>query len=102
LTEYQFFYDISIFATQTSQDYHQGSSKKIAVPDIKEIIPGLKSRSEQRIKAIPSSLKIGRFLKIKGDLFFTLKEKWKTMLTIYFFTHQFICNTEKYSIYGTF
>jgi DNA-binding GntR family transcriptional regulator len=58
---------------------------------------------EQRIKAIPSSAKISKFLKIKkGDPVLHLERKLETNITGLYLYSSIYCNTEKYSIYGTF
>jgi GntR family transcriptional regulator/GntR family frlABCD operon transcriptional regulator len=58
---------------------------------------------EQRIKAIPASGKISRFLRIKtGEPVLHLERKMETNITGLFVYSSIYCNTEKYSIYGTF
>jgi GntR family transcriptional regulator/GntR family frlABCD operon transcriptional regulator len=58
---------------------------------------------EQRIKAIPVSPKICRFLKIKkGEPVLYLERKLETNVSGLFLYSSIYCNTEKYSIYGTF
>jgi GntR family transcriptional regulator/GntR family frlABCD operon transcriptional regulator len=60
-------------------------------------------RGEQRIKAIPASPKISRFLKIKkGEPILHLERKMETNIPGLFLYSSIYCNTEKYSIYGTF
>jgi DNA-binding GntR family transcriptional regulator len=58
---------------------------------------------EQRIKAIPASSKIGGFLKIKkGEPVLHLERRLETNISGLFVYSSIYCNTEKYSIYGTF
>jgi DNA-binding GntR family transcriptional regulator len=58
---------------------------------------------EQRIKAIQASGKISRFLKIKnGEPVLHLERKMETNIQGLFIYSSIYCNTEKYSIYGTF
>ena len=58
---------------------------------------------EQRIKAIPASLKISRFLQIKkGEPVLHLERKMETNNSGLFLYSSIFCNTEKYSIFGRF
>ncbi|HVN59025.1 MAG TPA: GntR family transcriptional regulator [Bacteroidales bacterium] len=58
---------------------------------------------EQRIKAIPVSGKISRYLRIKkGMPVLHLERKMETNITGLYIYSSIFCNTEKYSIYGTF
>ena len=58
---------------------------------------------EQRIKAIPSSLKISRFLQLKkGEPVLHLERKMETNNPGLFLYSSIFCNTEKYSIFGRF
>jgi GntR family transcriptional regulator/GntR family frlABCD operon transcriptional regulator len=58
---------------------------------------------EQRIKAIPASGKISRFLKIKtGEPVLHLERKMETNTPGLFIYSSIYCNTEKYAIFGTF
>ena len=58
---------------------------------------------EQRIKAIRSSGKISRFLKIiKGEPVLHLERKMATNINGLFIYSSIYCNTSRYSIYGTF
>jgi len=60
-------------------------------------------RGEQRLKAIPASSKISRFLKIKnGEPVLHLERKLETNIPGLYLYSSIYCNTEKYSIYGTF
>jgi len=58
---------------------------------------------EQRIKAIPASGKIRRYLKIKnGEPVLHLERKMTTNTNGLFIYSSIYCNTSRYSIYGTF
>lgn len=58
---------------------------------------------EQRIKAIPASGKISRFLKIKaGEPVLHLERKMATNINGLYIYSSIYCNTSRYSIYGTF
>ncbi len=58
---------------------------------------------EQRIKAIPASLKISRFLNLKkGEPVLHLERKLETNNPVLFLYSSIFCNTEKYSIFGRF
>lgn len=58
---------------------------------------------EQRIKAIPASGKISRFLRIRrGEPVLHLERKMETNVPGLYLYSSIYCNTEKYSIYGTF
>ncbi len=58
---------------------------------------------DQRIKAIPASAKIGKFLKIKkGQPVLHLERKMETNIPGLFLYSSIFCNTEKYSIFGRF
>jgi DNA-binding GntR family transcriptional regulator len=58
---------------------------------------------EQRIKAIPASAKISRFLKLgKNQPVLHLERKMETNYTGLFVYSSIFCNTEKYSIFGRF
>jgi GntR family transcriptional regulator/GntR family frlABCD operon transcriptional regulator len=58
---------------------------------------------EQRIKAISSTLKISRFLKLeKGQPVLHLERKLETNNPGLFLYSSIYCNTEKYSIFGRF
>jgi GntR family transcriptional regulator/GntR family frlABCD operon transcriptional regulator len=98
------FYDISYIANVnlpriTSRQFEDKSLFQILRDNYQVEIKG----GEQRIKAIPSSLKIGRFLKIKrGEPVLHLERKMETNVDDLFLYSSIYCNTEKYSIYGTF
>ena len=58
---------------------------------------------EQRIKAIPASARIGRFLKLeKGRAVLHLERKMETNINGLFLYSSIYCNTIKYSIFGRF
>jgi DNA-binding GntR family transcriptional regulator len=58
---------------------------------------------DQRIKAIPSSTKISRFLKLKKDqAVLHLERKMETNNPGLFLYSSIFCNTEKFSIFGRF
>jgi len=98
------FYDISYIANVnlpriTSRQFEDKSLFQILRDNYQVEIKG----GEQRIKAIPSSLKISRFLKIKrGEPVLHLERKMETNVDDLFLYSSIYCNTEKYSIYGTF
>jgi len=98
------FYDISYIANInlpriTSRQFEDKSLFQVLRDNYKVEIKG----GEQRIKAIPSSLKISRFLKIKsGEPVLHLERKMETNVAGLFLYSSIYCNTEKYSIYGTF
>lgn len=98
------FYDISFIANInlpriTSRQFEDKSLFQVLRDIYKVEIRG----GEQRIKAIPSSLKISKFLKIlKGEPVLHLERKLETNITGLFLYSSIYCNTEKYAIYGTF
>jgi len=98
------FYDISYIANinlprLTSRQFENKSLFKILRDYYKIEIKG----GEQRIKAIPSTLKISNFLKIKkGHPILHLERKLETNVPGLFLYSSIYCNTETYSIYGTF
>jgi DNA-binding GntR family transcriptional regulator len=98
------FYDISYIANInlpriTSYQFENKSLFQVLRDKYKVEIKG----GEQRIKAIPSSLKISRFLKImRGEPVLHLERKMETNVAGLFLYSSIYCNTEKYSIYGTF
>jgi DNA-binding GntR family transcriptional regulator len=58
---------------------------------------------DQRIKAIPASLKVSRFLRMKKDQpVLHLERKMETNNPGLFLYSSIFCNTEKYSIFGRF
>jgi DNA-binding GntR family transcriptional regulator len=98
------FYDISFIANInlpriTSRQFENKSLFQVLRDNYQVEIKG----GEQRIKAIPSSLKISKFLKIKrGEPVLHLERKMETNIPGLFLYSSIYCNTEKYSIYGTF
>jgi DNA-binding GntR family transcriptional regulator len=98
------FYDISFIANInlpriTARQFEDKSLFRVLRKYYQVEIKG----GEQRIKAIPSSLKISKFLKIKkGEPVLHLERKMETNVAGLFLYSSIYCNTEKYSIYGTF
>ncbi len=98
------FYDISFIANInlpriTSRQFENRSLFQVLRDNYQLEIKG----GEQRIKAIPASLKISKFLKIKkGEPVLHLERKLETNHPGLFLYSSIFCNTEKYSIYGTF
>jgi DNA-binding GntR family transcriptional regulator len=98
------FYDISFIANInlpriTSRQFEDKSLFQMLRDNYQLEIKG----GEQRIKAIPSSLKISKFLEIKkGEPVLHLERKLETNNPGLFLYSSIYCNTEKYSIYGTF
>lgn len=98
------FYDISFIANInlpriTSRQFENKSLFQILRDNYMVEIKG----GEQRIKAIPSSLKISRFLKIKrGEPVLHLERKLETNVAGLYLYSSIYCNTDKYAIYGTF
>lgn len=98
------FYDISYIANInlpriTSRQFEDRSLFQILRDHYQVEIKG----GEQRIKAIPAYGKISRFLKIKnGEPVLHLERKMETNVSGLFLYSSIYCNTEKYSIYGTF
>lgn len=98
------FYDISYIANVnlpriTSRQFENRSLFQILRDHYHIEIKG----GEQRIKAIPVSLKISRFLKMKKDQpVLHLERKMETNNPGLFLYSSIFCNTEKYSIFGRF
>jgi DNA-binding GntR family transcriptional regulator len=98
------FYDISFIANInlpriTSRQFENRSLFQILRDHYHIEIKG----GEQRIKAIPASGKISRYLKIaNGSPVLHLERKMETSTEGLFIYSSIYCNTEKYSIYGTF
>jgi DNA-binding GntR family transcriptional regulator len=98
------FYDISYIANInlpriTSRQFENRSLFQVLRDNYKIEIKG----GEQRIKAIPSSSRIGKFLRIKkGEPVLHLERKLETSIPGLYLYSSIYCNTEKYSIYGTF
>ncbi len=104
LEDIPIFYDISYIANInlpriTSRQFENRSLFQILRDHYKVDIKG----GEQRIKAIPSSLKISRFLHLKkGQPVLHLERKMETNNPVLFLYSSIFCNTEKYSIFGRF
>lgn len=98
------FYDISYIANInlpriTSRQFENKSLFQVLRDNYQVEIKG----GEQRIKAIPSTLRISKFLKIKkGEPVLHLERKMETNAPGLYLYSSIYCNTEKYSIYGTF
>lgn len=98
------FYDINFMANInlpriTSRKFENRSLFSILRDSYNIEIKG----GEQRIKAIPVTTKIGRFLKMKKDQpVLHLERKLETNHPGLFLYSSIYCNTEKYSIFGRF
>jgi DNA-binding GntR family transcriptional regulator len=98
------FYDISYLANInlpriTSRQFENRSLFQILRDYYQIEIRG----GEQRIKAIPASVKISRFLQLKKDQpVLHLERKMETSVNGLFLYSSIFCNTEKYSIFGRF
>jgi len=104
LEDIPIFYDISYIASinlprVTSRQFENRSLFQILRDHYGVEIKG----GEQRIKAIPASTRISRFLKIrKGQPVLHLERKMVTNVNGLFLYSSIYCNTEKYSIFGRF
>jgi GntR family transcriptional regulator/GntR family frlABCD operon transcriptional regulator len=104
LDDVPIFYDISYIANInlpriTSRQFENKSLFQILRKHYLIEIKG----GEQRIKAIPSSARISRFLKLKkGQPVLHLERKIETNNPGLFLYSSIFCNTEKYSIFGRF
>jgi len=98
------FYDITYIANinlprLTSRQFENRSLFKILRDHYHLEIRG----GEQRIKAIPATVKISRFLHLKEDQpVLHLERKMETSNQGLFLYSSIYCNTEKYSIFGRF
>lgn len=98
------FYDISYIANInlpriTARQFENRSLFQILREHYRVEIKG----GEQRIKAIPASAKISRFLKLKrGQAVLHLERKMETNVNGLYLYSSIFCNTEKYSIFGRF
>jgi DNA-binding GntR family transcriptional regulator len=98
------FYDISYIANInlpriTSRQFENKSLFRILREQYNIEIKG----GDQRIKAIPASAKISRFLNLKKDQpVLHLERKMETNNSGLFLYSSIFCNTEKYSIFGRF
>jgi GntR family transcriptional regulator/GntR family frlABCD operon transcriptional regulator len=98
------FYDISYLANInlpriTSRQFENRSLFQILRDHYRIEIKG----GDQRIKAIPASARIGKFLRIKKDQpVLHLERKMETNSPDLFLYSSIFCNTAKYSIFGRF
>ena len=104
LDDVPIFYDISYIANinlprMTSRQFENRSLFRILRDYYHIEIRG----GEQRIKAIPASVKISRFLRLrKGQPVLHLERRMETNNPGLFVYSSIFCNTEKYSIFGRF
>jgi len=104
LDDVPIFYDISYIGNInlpriTSRQFENRSLFQILRDHYRVEIKG----GEQRIKAIPASTKISRFLKLeKNQPVLHLERKMETNVKELFVYSSIFCNTEKYSIFGRF
>jgi DNA-binding GntR family transcriptional regulator len=104
LDDVPIFYDISYIANinlprMTSRQFENRSLFRILRDHYHIEIRG----GEQRIKAIPASDRISRFLHLKkGQPVLHLERKMETNNPGLFLYSSIFCNTEKYSIFGRF
>ena len=104
LDDVPIFYDISYIANInlpriTARQFENRSLFQILREHYRVEIKG----GEQRIKAIPASAKISRFLKLKrGQAVLHLERKMETNVNGLYLYSSIFCNTEKYSIFGRF
>jgi GntR family transcriptional regulator/GntR family frlABCD operon transcriptional regulator len=98
------FYDISFIANInlpriTARQFENRSLFQILRDNYRIEIKG----GDQRIKAIPATLKIARFLHLKkGQAVLHLERRMETNNPDLFLYSSIFCNTEKYSIFGRF
>ena len=98
------FYDISYIGNInlpriTSRQFENNSLFQVLRDHYRVEIKG----GEQRIKAIPASIRISRFLKmVKNQSVLHLERKMETNVSGLFVYSSIFCNTEKYSIFGRF
>jgi DNA-binding GntR family transcriptional regulator len=104
LDDIPIFYDISFIANInlpriTSRQFENRSLFQVLRDKYMVEIKG----GEQRIKAIPATGKISRFLHLKKDQpVLHLERKMETTTPGLFLYSSIFCNTEKYSIFGRF
>jgi DNA-binding GntR family transcriptional regulator len=104
LDDVPIFYDISYLANInfpriTARQFENKSLFQILRDNYHIVIKG----GDQRLKAIPASAKISRFLKLKkGQPVLHLERKMETNNPGLFLYSSIFCNTEKYSIFGRF
>jgi GntR family transcriptional regulator/GntR family frlABCD operon transcriptional regulator len=104
LDDVPIFYDISYIANInlpriTSRQFENRSLFQILRDHYRIEIRG----GEQRIKAIPVTVKISRFLNMsKNQPVLHLERKMETNISGLFLYSSIFCNTERYSIFGRF
>ncbi len=104
LDDFPIFYDISYIANInlpriTSRKFENRSLFRILRDHYQIEIKG----GEQRIKAIPASQKISRYLQLStGEPVLHLERKMETNNPELFLYSSIFCNTKKYSIFGRF
>lgn len=104
LEDVPIFYDISYLANLnlpriTARQFENKSLFRILRDNYHIEIKG----GDQRIKAIPASARIARFLKLKKDQpVLHLERKMETNNPVVYLYSSIFCNTEKYSIFGRF
>jgi len=104
LDDVPIFYDISFIGNInlpriTARQFENRSLFQILRDHYRVEIKG----GEQRLKAIPASSDISRFLKLKRNQpVLHLERKMETNITGLFVYSSIFCNTEKYSIFGRF
>jgi GntR family transcriptional regulator/GntR family frlABCD operon transcriptional regulator len=104
LDDVPIFYDISYIANInlpriTSRQFENRSLFQILRDHYRIEIRG----GEQRIKAIPVTVKISRFLNMsKSQPVLHLERKMETNISGLFLYSSIFCNTERYSIFGRF
>ena len=104
LDDVPIFYDISFIANInlpriTARQFENRSLFAILREHYNIEIKG----GEQRIRAIPASQKVSRFLKLeKGQPLLHLERKIETSVDGLFLYSSIFCNTGKYSIFGRF
>jgi GntR family transcriptional regulator/GntR family frlABCD operon transcriptional regulator len=104
LDDVPIFYDISFIANInlpriTARQFENRSLFQILRDNYRIEIKG----GDQRIKAIPASLKIARFLHLKKEqAVLHLERRMETNNPDLFLYSSIFCNTEKYSIFGRF
>ncbi len=98
------FYDISYIASInlpriTARNFENRSLFRILRDKYRVEITG----GEQRIKAIPASARIGRFLDlVRGEPVLHLERKMETNVNGLYLYSSIFCNTNKFSIFGRF
>jgi DNA-binding GntR family transcriptional regulator len=104
LDDVPIFYDISYIANInlpriTARQFENKSLFQILRDNYRVEITG----GEQRIKAIPATVKIAKLLKLKKDQpVLHMERKLETNTPVLFLYSSIYCNTEKYSIFGRF